>query len=60
MSGFCPICQKPSAQEAKPFCSKRCKDVDLARWFGGRYAVAGAMAEEEEISEDGGGEPPVH
>ena len=35
----CPICGKPAAQEALPFCSKRCKDVDLHRWFSGKYAV---------------------
>ena len=35
----CPICSKPSAAEMRPFCSKRCADVDLARWFNGNYAV---------------------
>ena len=29
----CPECGKPSARETYPFCSKRCKDVDLNRWL---------------------------
>ncbi|MGV1014530.1 MAG: DNA gyrase inhibitor YacG [Methyloceanibacter sp.] len=37
----CPICGKPTAQDHRPFCSKRCADVDLGRWLGGRYAVPG-------------------
>ncbi len=35
----CPVCGKPVTQENKPFCSRRCKDVDLARWFNGGYSV---------------------
>ncbi len=35
----CPICGKPTDEVMKPFCSKRCADVDLHRWFGGVYAV---------------------
>ena len=41
----CPICDKalPDVQEAAdrhfPFCSARCREVDLFRWFDGRYAV---------------------
>jgi endogenous inhibitor of DNA gyrase (YacG/DUF329 family) len=35
----CPICKKPSTAESRPFCSKRCKDVDLGRWFNGHYVV---------------------
>lgn len=38
----CPICGKPSRPEAKPFCSRRCADVDLGRWLGGAYAIAAA------------------
>ncbi|ABG31312.1 DNA gyrase inhibitor YacG [Roseobacter denitrificans] len=36
----CPICGKPTVQAVSPFCSKRCADLDLARWFNGSYAVA--------------------
>jgi uncharacterized protein len=35
----CPICGKPSAEAYKPFCSKRCSDVDLNRWLGGVYRI---------------------
>jgi endogenous inhibitor of DNA gyrase (YacG/DUF329 family) len=35
----CPTCQKPTLAECKPFCSKRCREVDLNRWFTGGYAV---------------------
>lgn len=35
----CPICGKPSVYATRPFCSARCKDVDLHRWLGGQYAV---------------------
>ena len=35
----CPVCGKPSVGEAKPFCSRRCADIDLGRWLKGRYAV---------------------
>ena len=41
----CPICNKPSVREFKPFCSKRCADVDLSRWFSGAYAVPGEPAD---------------
>lgn len=34
----CPICGKPGAEKLKPFCSKRCADVDLSRWLKGVYA----------------------
>ncbi|HEV2532119.1 DNA gyrase inhibitor YacG [Phenylobacterium sp.] len=35
----CPICGKPSDPATRPFCSKRCADVDLQRWLSGRYAI---------------------
>jgi endogenous inhibitor of DNA gyrase (YacG/DUF329 family) len=35
----CPICGKPTAQPFRPFCSRRCADVDLHRWFSGAYRV---------------------
>lgn len=42
----CPICGKPSVDAYRPFCSKRCADIDLARWFTGAYAVAGRDEDE--------------
>ncbi len=35
----CPICGKPSQQKFHPFCSARCANVDLNRWFGGHYTI---------------------
>lgn len=35
----CPICGKPAVEKYQPFCSKRCADVDLGRWFGGVYRI---------------------
>lgn len=42
----CPICYKPSHAESFPFCSNRCRQVDLHRWFSGKYFIPG---EEREI-----------
>ena len=39
MSRKCPICEKPVDPAFRPFCSKRCADVDLQRWLAGVYAV---------------------
>ncbi|MGF1445884.1 MAG: DNA gyrase inhibitor YacG [Pikeienuella sp.] len=44
----CPICGKPRAQAWRPFCSKRCADIDLGRWFGGAYAIPGEPAPDGE------------
>ena len=36
----CPICKiRDATPEFKPFCSKRCADIDLGRWFNGNYAI---------------------
>lgn len=35
----CPICLKETREEFRPFCSKRCADIDLGKWLGGEYAV---------------------
>ena len=35
----CPLCSKPADAAFKPFCSKRCADIDLNRWLSGVYAV---------------------
>lgn len=46
--GTCPICARPSLYRWRPFCSKRCADVDLARWMTGRYAIPGGDSDEDE------------
>lgn len=35
----CPICGKPAVEKYRPFCSKRCADVDLNRWLTGSYVI---------------------
>ena len=44
----CAICGKPRVEKFRPFCSKRCADVDLNRWFSGGYVVAGKEEEDED------------
>jgi len=41
----CPICGKPADPKLKPFCSRRCADIDLGRWLKGGYAIPGPPAE---------------
>jgi hypothetical protein len=50
----CPICGQPAAFRYRPFCSRRCADVDLGRWFTGAYSVPGEPATDAEV----GAEPP--
>jgi endogenous inhibitor of DNA gyrase (YacG/DUF329 family) len=37
----CPICGGPSDVAFRPFCSRRCADVDLSRWLRGAYVIPG-------------------
>ena len=41
----CPICKKVEASDFKPFCSKRCSDIDMGRWLKGGYAIPGRDGE---------------
>ncbi len=38
----CPICKTPVGSEAKtfPFCSDRCKQIDLGKWLDGKYLIS--------------------
>jgi endogenous inhibitor of DNA gyrase (YacG/DUF329 family) len=47
---LCPICERLSAGDFHPFCSARCKEIDLHRWFGESYRVP----VKEDDDEDGG------
>lgn len=44
----CPICSKPTVLAYRPFCSKRCADVDLGRWLSGTYAIPVTEASDED------------
>ena len=48
----CPICGKPRLEVYKPFCSRRCADVDLGRWLKGAYAVPADSGEEPPSPEE--------
>jgi endogenous inhibitor of DNA gyrase (YacG/DUF329 family) len=50
----CPICRKPVVDKFRPFCSKRCADVDLNRWLSGAYVVAGKEDEDEDGARNDG------
>lgn len=52
----CPECGKPSTRENYPFCSPRCKDVDLNRWLKGAYAIP---VRDDEEDEDGAASKPA-
>jgi endogenous inhibitor of DNA gyrase (YacG/DUF329 family) len=49
----CPICGKASTQKTHPFCSARCAQIDLHRWFGEAYAVPVKPGDEEDDDEAG-------
>jgi endogenous inhibitor of DNA gyrase (YacG/DUF329 family) len=51
----CPICSKPTDVAFKPFCSKRCADIDLNRWLSGVYAVP-----VKEVDDEDGDKLPGH
>jgi endogenous inhibitor of DNA gyrase (YacG/DUF329 family) len=45
--GKCAVCGRPRETQAyRPFCSKRCADVDLQRWLSNGYVVPGQPAED--------------
>jgi endogenous inhibitor of DNA gyrase (YacG/DUF329 family) len=52
-----PTCGKPADELLRPFCSKRCADVDLHRWFSGSYAIPVTEDEEEDERREENGEP---
>ena len=43
----CPICGKPADEASRPFCSVRCREVDLNRWLSGSYAIPGKEEDNE-------------
>jgi endogenous inhibitor of DNA gyrase (YacG/DUF329 family) len=51
--GRCPICAAKSETAYRPFCSARCRDVDLGRWFGEVYTVPAVEPGYEEEEDDG-------
>ena len=57
----CPICDKKSDPKYKPFCSKRCADLDLGKWLNGSYAIPAQdedLPDVEDLPADAGQETP--
>ena len=48
----CPICAKDTDPKYRPFCSRRCADVDLGRWMTGSYAIPAKAEEDDETPPD--------
>jgi endogenous inhibitor of DNA gyrase (YacG/DUF329 family) len=49
----CAVCaKKPVDPEFRPFCSRRCADIDLGRWLNGSYAIPAVENEEAPSDED--------
>jgi len=53
----CPICRKPTDAAYRPFCSRRCADIDLGRWMTGSYAIASDAAPEDDPDALGAASP---
>ena len=56
----CPICGKPTAADYRPFCSRRCADVDLGRWLTESYCIPADTEEEAEEQEPDATPPKPH
>lgn len=53
----CPICKQPAKAEFRPFCSVRCADIDLGKWFSGAYVVPGDPVDPESLPAGPDGTP---
>jgi hypothetical protein len=45
----CPICGRPASRTTLPFCSARCRDVDLNRWLSGNYIIPGRRDDQDDV-----------
>ena len=55
----CPICKKPVEEPRRgapvgtfPFCSDRCKLIDLGRWLDGKYQIPVVVADDDDAADD--------
>lgn len=53
--GCCPVCRRPTLPRYRPFCSKRCADIDLGRWFGEAYRIPATAADGDDAADADGG-----
>jgi len=49
----CPECGRSSTREDYPFCSNRCRELDLSRWLTGSYAIPVAEDESKADGDEG-------
>ena len=49
--GKCPVCVDPGEERYRPFCSRRCADLDLAKWLNGSYSVPVVELDEGDLEE---------
>jgi endogenous inhibitor of DNA gyrase (YacG/DUF329 family) len=62
IQGKCPVCGKPFAVDSLadlpsfPFCSDRCRLIDLGRWLDGSYTIPGQITGPEDQPENPPGE----
>ncbi len=61
---LCPTCQRPvewsEASPFRPFCSERCKLIDLGAWIAEKHVIPGEEISSTANEEDGSGEPPLN
>ena len=51
-NGVCPECGDQTEYRYRPFCSKRCADLDLSRWLRGAYAIPGGNADADDDGDE--------
>ena len=56
----CPICSKPAAPDYRPFCSRRCADVDLGRWLNESYRIPAETEDEPDEATETDAPPKAH
>ena len=52
----CPTCKKPVKNTSPdfPFCSERCRVIDLGKWASGEYKISSPLKDSEELIQDSG------
>jgi uncharacterized protein len=60
MTARCPVCGAPPVARYRPFCSKRCADIDLGRWLKGSYVIPASDDDDAQDPEMGDGQGRDH